>query len=104
MDPSITPTFPLMEDNIPNFFLCPLLLLLMIVFTNKDTDKTICISPDQLCRPFKTSGEDVNLPVSKYTCTSDMFVLPIGKVGGEHGGPLNAAGSKGTLEWVLIRG
>lgn len=53
------------------------------------------------------SSEDVNLPVGAYVHISNVFVLPIGKVGGGHGAPWRAAGnagSRGALGRVLTWG
>lgn len=76
---------PLYGRQYINFF-----LLWTIVFTNKDTDDTSHSTPDHLCKPSKIiffasweSSEDVNLQISTYVHTSNIFVLPMGKLGGE---------------------
>ena len=99
-----------MEESISNLFLCLLILLLIIVFTNLDTDAASHSSPDQHCKPFKIFLLTPEEAVGMLTCHSartyvlPIYLLPMGKVFREFRGHWSVAhtASRGALGAIAV--
>lgn len=101
--------FPLWKKAY-QIYSCLLILLLIIVFTNLDTDARSRSSPDQHCKPFKifllTPEEAVGMLTchSAHTYVLPIYLLPMEKVFRELRGHWSVAhtASRGALGDVAV--